>query len=206
MKRIDFKQGLSKNGPFPATFSFSFVFSIQLTVYKVQYKSLPMTEFEPLTSGIGSNRCTNWATTTALKQRLSMRVQIAMLILLLANSFYCVYRSPKTFYAMVYETHSPPKGLLQEALTWWLFQIGISVAGNSLLYLGMELFSSWRWRLDRPNQKAVVFKFNSKNYARHAWHDSIVVWLLGRSSCSSPSTKELHGLVLRERMYLNIGR
>ena len=116
-----------------------------------------MTEFEPLTSGIGSNRCTNWATTTALKQRLSMRVQIAMLILLLANSFYCVYRSPKTFYAMVYETHSPPKGLLQEALTWWLFQIGISVAGNSLLYLGMELFSSWRWRLDRPKQRAVVF-------------------------------------------------
>ena len=37
MKRIDFKQGLSKNGPFPATFSF--VFSIQLTLYKVQYKS-----------------------------------------------------------------------------------------------------------------------------------------------------------------------
>ena len=29
--------------------------------------------------------------------------------------------------------------------------------------IGMELFSSRRWRLDRPKQKAVVFMFNSKN-------------------------------------------
>ena len=32
-----------------------------------------------------------------------------------------------------------------------------------------------------------------ENYSTHAWHNSIIgVWLLGRSSCSSPSTKELH--------------
>ena len=31
-------------------------------------KSLPMTGFEPRTSGIGSDRSTNWATTTALKR------------------------------------------------------------------------------------------------------------------------------------------
>ena len=29
--------------------------------------------------------------------------------------------------------------------------------------LGMELFSSRRWRLDRPKQKAVVFMLNQKN-------------------------------------------
>ena len=34
----------------------------------------------------------------------------------------------------------------------------------------------------------------SKYYATHAWHYSIVVRLLGQSSCSSPFTKELHGL------------
>ena len=57
----------------------------------------------------------------------------------------------------------------------------------------MELFSSRRWRLDRAKQKAVVFVLNPKNYATHAWDNSIVVWLLGESSCSSPSTNELHG-------------
>ena len=31
-----------------------------------------------------------------------------------------------------------------------------------------------------------------KNYAAHAWHHSIHVLQLGRSSCSSPSTKEIH--------------
>ena len=60
--------------------------------------------------------------------------------------------------------------------------------------LSMELFSRRRWRLDRPKQKAVVFVLNPKNYATRAWHNSIVVWLLGQSSCSSPSTKELHAL------------
>ena len=37
---------------------------MQLTV-NVQLKFLLMTEFEPRTSGIGSNHSTNWATTTA---------------------------------------------------------------------------------------------------------------------------------------------
>ena len=54
-----------KKLPFLASFSFIFVFSIQLTVNNVQYKCLPMTGFEPRTSGIGSDRSTNWATTTA---------------------------------------------------------------------------------------------------------------------------------------------
>ena len=49
-----------------ASFSFIFVFSIQLTVNNVQYKRLPMTGFKPQTSGIGSNSFTNWATNTAL--------------------------------------------------------------------------------------------------------------------------------------------
>ena len=48
----------------PGLFFFIFVFSIQLTV-NVRYKFLPMTGFEPRTSGIGSDRSTNWATTTS---------------------------------------------------------------------------------------------------------------------------------------------
>ena len=54
------------NGPFQASFSFIFVFSIQLTVNKCSiYNFLPMTRFEPWTSGIGSACSINWATTTA---------------------------------------------------------------------------------------------------------------------------------------------
>ena len=50
--------------------------------------------------------------------------------------------------------------------------------------------------MDWPKQKAVVFMLNLKIYATPARHNSIVVWLLGRSSCSSPSTKELHDIVI----------
>ena len=42
----------------PGLYFFIFVFSIQLTV-NVKYKMLPMTGFEPRTSGIGSDRSTN---------------------------------------------------------------------------------------------------------------------------------------------------
>ena len=55
----------------------------------------------------------------------------------------------------------------------------------------MELFSSRRCRLDRPKQKAVVFMLNPKKLSNTCLANSIVVWLLGQSSCSSPSTKEL---------------
>ena len=53
-----------KNGPFPA--SFSIFSSFQYTVDSKQmfniHKFLPMIGFEPRTSGIRSNRSTNWAT------------------------------------------------------------------------------------------------------------------------------------------------
>ena len=52
-----------KNWPIPATFFFIFVFSIYLTE-NIQYKFLPMTGYEPRTSGVRSDRSTNWATTT----------------------------------------------------------------------------------------------------------------------------------------------
>ena len=55
---------LLQNGPFPASFFFISVFSIQLTIND-QFNFLPMTGFEPRTSGIGSNHSTNWITTTA---------------------------------------------------------------------------------------------------------------------------------------------
>ena len=48
----------------PSLFLFIFVFSIQLTV-SIQYKFLPLTEFELQTSGIGSDRSTNWDATTS---------------------------------------------------------------------------------------------------------------------------------------------
>ena len=55
-----------KNGPFPA--SFSLFSSFQYTVDSKQMfdinKFLPMTGFKLRTSGIGSDRSTNWATTT----------------------------------------------------------------------------------------------------------------------------------------------
>ena len=47
-----------------ASFFLYFRFSIQLTI-NVQNKILPMTGFVPRTSGIGSDRSTNWDTTTA---------------------------------------------------------------------------------------------------------------------------------------------
>ena len=47
----------------PGLFFLIFVFSIQLIV-NVQYNFLPMTGFKPRTSGIRSDRSTNWATTT----------------------------------------------------------------------------------------------------------------------------------------------
>ena len=48
--------------PSPSLF---FVFSIQLKV-NFQHQILPMTRFEPRTSGVASYRSTNWATPTAL--------------------------------------------------------------------------------------------------------------------------------------------
>ena len=42
---------------------------MQLTEY-IWYKVLTMTGFEKRTSGVGSNRSTNWATTTAPRLRI----------------------------------------------------------------------------------------------------------------------------------------
>ena len=47
-----------------------------------------------------------------------------------------------------------------------------------------------------PSRKLLCLCYTQKIYATHAWHTSILVWLLGRSSCSSPSTKELHDIVI----------
>ena len=68
MKITNFKAEIFfLNGPFPA--SFSLFLSFQFTVDSKQMfdinKFWPMTGFEPPISGIGSNRSTNWATTTS---------------------------------------------------------------------------------------------------------------------------------------------
>ena len=57
-----FKKKWAIPGLFFCLFS-SFQYSCQYT--NVPYKSLPMTGFKPRTSGVGSDRSTNWATTTA---------------------------------------------------------------------------------------------------------------------------------------------
>ena len=59
--------------------------------------------------------------------------------------------------------------------------------------IGMELFSSRRWRLDRPKQKAVVFVLNPKNYAADAWHNSTVARLL---LLKSSMTKYLYDFII----------
>ena len=58
-------QLLFKNGPFPASFSLFSSFQYSWQLINIQYKSLLMTGLEPRISGVGSNRSTNWATTTA---------------------------------------------------------------------------------------------------------------------------------------------
>ena len=63
------------------------------------------------------------------------------------------------------------------------------------VWLVMELFGSRRWSLYWPMQKNVLFMTNRKKYVALAWKHSMLVWLLGRSSCSSPTSRELHGLV-----------
>ena len=57
---------------FPGLFFFIFVFSIQLTV-NAQYNFLQMTGFEPRTSGVESDRSTNWVITTARKLQYLLR-------------------------------------------------------------------------------------------------------------------------------------
>ena len=58
-----------KNGLFPASFLFIFVFSTANSTFKY-CKFLPMHWIEPRIYCIGNNRSTNWAATNALKRQL----------------------------------------------------------------------------------------------------------------------------------------
>ena len=51
-----------KNGPFPASFYLFSSFHYTVDSKQMSNNFLPMTGFKPRTSGIGSNRSTNWAT------------------------------------------------------------------------------------------------------------------------------------------------
>ena len=64
--------GFIKNGPFPASFSLysSFQYTVDSKQMFIMNKFLPMTGFEPRTSGIGSDHSTNWAKTTAQLTRI----------------------------------------------------------------------------------------------------------------------------------------
>ena len=70
-----FKKMFFKKWAIPGLF-FSLFSSFQYTVDSKHMfninKKFPMTGFEPLTSGIRSDRSTNWATTTALKKMFLM--------------------------------------------------------------------------------------------------------------------------------------
>ena len=63
---IHWSNELFLNGPHPASFSLFSSFQFTETNVQCKYKFLPMTGFEPRTSGIGSDRSTNWAKTTSL--------------------------------------------------------------------------------------------------------------------------------------------
>ena len=43
-----------------------------------------------------------------------------------------------------------------------------------------------------PSKKLMCYVKPPKNYLTHAWQNSVIVLVLARSSCSSPSAKELH--------------
>ena len=58
-----------------------------------------------------------------------------------------------------------------------------------------EFYVPWPWS-SLVEGKLLFLLTNSRNYAVSAWQNSTHVWLLGRSSCSSPYTKELHGEAL----------
>ena len=58
---------LYKNGPIQASFLFIFVISTANSK-KVQYQNFPITGFDPLTSGIGSNHSANWTTAHCILQ------------------------------------------------------------------------------------------------------------------------------------------
>ena len=62
------KRFFLKNGPFPATFSFFRLFN---TVCSKWMFSINFADdwFEPGTSGVGGDRSTNWATTTAQEKK-----------------------------------------------------------------------------------------------------------------------------------------
>ena len=60
---------LYKSALFPASFCLFPSFQYSWLYTNVPHKSFPMTGFEPRTSGVGSDRSTNWATTTAPKNQ-----------------------------------------------------------------------------------------------------------------------------------------
>ena len=55
----------------------------------------------------------------------------------------------------------------------------------------MELFSRVKWRNVSTQNGKLLYLWQTHN----AWQHSTLVWLLGWSVCSSPSTKELHGKI-----------
>ena len=96
------------------------------------------------------------------------------------------------YYSLNYLFHGPHNTLLVQTL-----KVGSEYfAFMRLLVIG----TSWSSLVVGDEgcigpSKKLLFMLNQKNYATHAWHNAIIVWLLGLSSCSSPSTKELHGYV-----------
>ena len=67
--------------------------------------------------------------------------------------------------------------------------------GNLSSYIWcMELFSIRIWSCIGPNGNLLCLWQPPKMLATHTLQQSIHIWLLGRSACSSPSTYEFHVL------------
>ena len=82
------------------------------------------------------------------------------------------------------------------------YQIGFVSLQNYLYFKQRQAGWAWYSLVEGdegcvgPSGKLLCVYQTEKNYAVHAWHCSILVWLLGQSSCSFPSNEELHGLGL----------
>ena len=88
---------VSKNGPNPASFSLFSSFHCSWEYTNVLYKSLPMTGFEPQTSGAGSKSSTNWSTTTAQFSLSSFGLTFFILLSNHFPLFFNRFQRPRSF-------------------------------------------------------------------------------------------------------------
>ena len=112
-----------KNGPFPCYFFFIFVFSIQLIV-NVQCKCLSMTGIKPRASENGSDRYTNWATTTAQ----------AICYFVIWDSICCCFREERNVNKCAKKREENWVRKLRQRIFTYFLRASVTLAMADLLY------------------------------------------------------------------------